>query len=402
MGYNGFYNLSDETGKIVDAHRGDFNSSNVKSFLANKGGYFNYVKSLGGVFSKYYNFSGKVKSKTQLREVAEYVWGLYEIWGCDYSNGCSWTYGDNKYGGKNPFYTSVEPSRRFDMNYACPGFANGNDLPDIDKQLSNPDKYYAVTNCSQGVTQTLKKAGLIGANERCPDSYMSYFKSLGYGYKIIKDAKDLKPGDIMLYYWNEIPRRASKTTIDNWEEGMHHTAIVVKRDNAYIYQLDSGRAYTNYGQPLHRTRIGYWPYEWASDWLGVRFDMIDKLANDPLTDGWVKVGDKWRYVKNGAYIYKWQYLEWSKGKNWFYFNSKGDMVTGWRQLRWSGGEDWFYFDPISGAMVTGLKKLKWSNGKKEDIFYFDPKTGAMVTGKAKTAIKLNFDKNGACTTLKGG
>ena len=206
----------------------------------------------------------------------------------------------------------------------------------------------------------------------------------------------------MLYYWNEIPKRASKTSIDNWEEGMHHTAIVVKRDNAYIYQLDSGRAYTHYGQPLHRTRIGYWPYEWASDWLGVRFDMIDKLANDPLTDGWVKVGDKWRYVKNGAYIYKWQKLEWSKGTNWFYFNSKGDMVTGWQQLRWSGGEDWFYFDPISGAMITGLKKLKWSNGKKEDIFYFDPKTGAMVTGKAKTAIKLNFDKNGACTTLKGG
>ena len=172
MGYNGFYNLSDETGKIVDAHRGDFNGSNVKSFLASKGGYFNYVKSLGGVFGKYYNFSGKVKSKTQLREVAEYVWGLYEIWGCDYSNGCDWTYGDNKYGGKNPFYTSVEPSRRFDMNYACPGFANGNDLPDIDKQLSNPDKYYAVTNCSQGVTQTLKKAGLIGATERCPDFYM--------------------------------------------------------------------------------------------------------------------------------------------------------------------------------------------------------------------------------------
>ena len=72
-----------------------------------------------------------------------------------------------------------------------------------------------------------------------------------------------------------------------------------------------------------------------------------------------------------------------------------------------------YFMPIYTTLVGALigfliASLKGLIGKakeakqKEDIFYFDPKTGAMVTGKAKTAIKLNFDKNGACTTLKGG
>lgn len=388
-----FYALPGETGKIVEAHRNDFNSTNVKSVLSSKGGYSNYVKSLGGIFGKYFNFSGKVKTKAELIEIMQYVWGLYDIWGVDYSNGCNWTYDENKYGGKNPFYSSVNPSERFSMNYAVPAFKNGNDLPGIDKQLSNPDKYYAVTNCGQGVCQVLKKAGLIGENERGPDSYMAYFKEKGYGYRLIKNAKDLKTGDIMLFYHGSIPGRASKTTVSNWESNMFHTAIIGEVEGDYIWMYDSGHAYTQSGLCHNRRRFGdNNVYQWADDWLGVRFDMIDKLADVKPKDGWCKVGGYWRYSINGVYQKGWKYLKWSKGENWFYFNSSGNMVTGWQFLKWAGGkkQNWFYFDDISGVMLTGLHKLKWSGGKKTDIFYFDPKTGAMATGSV--TLKAVFDK----------
>ena len=53
-------------------------------------------------------------------------------------------------------------------------------------------------------------------------------------------------------------------------------------------------------------------------------------------------------------------LEWSGGRNEFYFDSDGCMVTGWHTLNWSGGRDEFYFEP-SGAMVTGWYTL-YRNG----------------------------------------
>ena len=393
----GFCTLPYETQKIVDAHRNDFNSSTVKAVLARVGGYSNYVKSLGGIFGKYSNFSGKVKTKAELIEVMQYVWGLYDIWGVDYSNGCSYTYSENKYGGKNPFYSSESPAKRFTMNYAVPEFGNGNDLPGIDKQLGNPDKYYATTCCSQGVTQVLKKAGLIDQNERCPDSYMSYFKSKGYSYRLIKNAKDLKTGDIMLFYHGSVPKRASKTTVDNWESNMFHTAIVGEVAGDYIYMYDSGHGYTQSGLCRNQRKFGdNNVYQWADDWLGVRFDMIDKLADTKPVEGWSKVGGYWRYAKNGAYIKGWALLKWSNNtkQNWFYFNSSGNMVTGWQKLKWynSKREDWFYFDEKSGAMLTGMHRLKWAGGKKEDIFYFDS-NGCMVTGT--NAVTVTFDKNGA-------
>jgi glucan-binding YG repeat protein len=48
----------------------------------------------------------------------------------------------------------------------------------------------------------------------------------------------------------------------------------------------------------------------------------------------------------------WQELEWSGGKNWFYFDkNKGTLLSGWQELEWSGGKDWFYFDPMNGYLI---------------------------------------------------
>ena len=111
-------------------------------------------------------------------------------------------------------------------------------------------------------------------------------------------------------------------------------------------------------------------------------------------NGWFSWGDKWTYLVKGKTLKEWQNLDWSGGKNWFYFDAGGIMVTGWQELNWSGGYNWFYFDKTNGNMLTGWKTLYWSGGK--DIFYFMPDNGTMAQN---TCININnknycFDENG--------
>lgn len=47
-------------------------------------------------------------------------------------------------------------------------------------------------------------------------------------------------------------------------------------------------------------------------------------------EGWVKDSKGWWYrYKDGTWAVGWALLKWSKGTDWFYFDSKGYMVTGW-------------------------------------------------------------------------
>ena len=54
------------------------------------------------------------------------------------------------------------------------------------------------------------------------------------------------------------------------------------------------------------------------------------------------------------------------------------MVELWLQAgkNWSDGHNWFYFDKENGFMLTGWLTLDWSRGK--DIFYFMPDNEAMA------------------------
>lgn len=278
MSLQGFTGHKEETQKIIEAHKKDFNYNTVKSFLQSKGGYKAYVKSLGGVFAKYADFTGKITTTKQLEEIADYVWGLYDIWGVDYSNGCSYIYSENIYKAYakdgSQFYPKEDPKKRFNMNYAAFSFGNGDDLPGIDEMLSNPDKYYAVVNCGQGPLQVLKKAGLCPKSFPDPAEYPAYWKSKGYNYTLIKNAKDLKVGDIIYIFNKTIANRNSLTQLNNWHDGGYHITMVGERNDlaGTITYFDSGHAYTYYGEYRSIRKIGEKPYEWGVDWIGLRYN----------------------------------------------------------------------------------------------------------------------------------
>lgn len=73
MGFSDFFLQDADVQKIIDAHKNDFNADTVNAYLAKKGGYKAYVKSLGGVFTKYADFTGKVKSMVELYDILNYV-----------------------------------------------------------------------------------------------------------------------------------------------------------------------------------------------------------------------------------------------------------------------------------------------------------------------------------------
>lgn len=391
MSFDDFFVQDAPVQKIIDKHCNDFTYNTYPEYIRNHGGYTGYVSSLGSVFSKYAGFKGKVKTKAELTEVMNYVWGLYNIWGTDYSNGCSYTFEENRYkakaGAKSAFYTSKAPTSRFNMNYSAWGFANGTDLPGVDEMLS-ASKYYAVCNCGQGVVQTLKKAGLVPAYFPDPATYPTYYREHGYGFKIIRKASDLQVGDVLMFFNKAIPDRDTRIDLPNWMSGMFHTAIVGERDDKYIWMFDSGHAFTYYGECRNRRRIGdNNVYQWAADWLAIRLDCVADLAEG---DGWTCRDGKWYYYRDGKKVNGWQKLKWSKGTNWFYFKDCV-MVTGWQKLKWSGGENWFYFN-TSGVMLTGMHRLSWNN--KQSWYMFDS-NGAMVTGEHEATVK--FGTSGAMT-----
>ena len=285
---NGWQAHEPDTQSIVEAHRHDFNCYTVQDFLNSHGGYRNYVRSLGGVFREYVDFEGPVTNTTEFLEVAEYVWGLYDIWGIDYSNGCNLhggeTWEERQYkafaGADGAFYPDVYDltGRRW-SNYADPAIA-GNKALTIDEMLGNPDKYYAVTNCGQGVSQLLKKAGLIDESWEDPGYYpYKYSHEYGWSYTVIRDAADLQPGDVLIYDNTDgmsFPDRDTVTDVGNYYGGIDHTNIVVDRNEqtGKLTFYDSGKGYTYYGECRYTRDIGEWPYEFASDWIGLRFDNI--------------------------------------------------------------------------------------------------------------------------------
>ena len=89
--------------------------------------------------------------------------------------------------------------------------------------------------------------------------------------------------------------------------------------------------------------------------------------------GWQKNGTKWSYVyEDGTYAVGWNQLEWSGGKDWFYFDKNGIMCTGWYYD--DGFKKWYYLDPENGTMQKG-KAIQ-----VDGYWYYLDGYGQMLTG----------------------
>lgn len=269
-----------DTGKIVNDHMYDFNVYNFQSKMKSYGGYENYLKSLGGVFAKYVNFTGKVETVKEFQEVAEYVWGIMTIWGFDYAN-----YQPSHYGkwraddgvGDDAFYPSGSDN----------GKVENQPQTGIDRVASGGGVGMTV-NCNNGVDWLLRKAGLF--NSSTPATY-DLDKMHSMSMKTITNASDLQPGDIIQYFTS-----SGANPSNWWGKGYFHINIVGERNesNGTITEYDSGHYYTDTGRYKYTRSIGQWPYEWAESWVGERLFTLRKTV--PIK--WLKAGTKWQLSKD--------------------------------------------------------------------------------------------------------
>ena len=221
-----------ETNWIVSAHAYDFNVDNFSTIMKNYGGYENYVKSLGGVFTKYANKDRvKISTVAEFQEIADYVWGMMTMYGFDYSNGDSGHYG--YWGG-----TSSYAADAFYHSGHKPNFSISNQ--DSDTVKLSADHVFAgggagMTNmCTGGITWTLKKAGLIDQDAPTVESEFygddhRYYRNRGAYF--FKDQHDVQPGDVIGFFKSS--------------GSYYHVAVVVRVTKDSYTCYDSGHHFTN-------------------------------------------------------------------------------------------------------------------------------------------------------------
>ena len=218
--------FSAETQKIIDNHKADFNCTNYISKLNSYGGYNAYIDSLGGVFKKYRNFNGKVSTVQQFREIAEYVWGLYHIYGFDYYNGTTYV----RWTGGSPFYVNNQKGR-----------CNGGKIDDL-CGLSSKDK---TTCCNWAIDTFLFKLGIL------PNGNQKYCTQASYG-TLITDKNDLQIGDIVHFYRDQKGVFNPKNPSTYGQSGWHHVGIVWDVTPTSIIVADGGsRMQRNKGKWLY-------------------------------------------------------------------------------------------------------------------------------------------------------
>jgi len=253
--------FTDTTQKIVDAHKADFDCTNYKSVLAKFGGYDKYIESLGGVFSRYRNFNGKVKTIQQYHDICEYVFGLFAIYGFDYYNGNKYV----RWSGGSPFYIN-----------GAKGSCNGGTIDDLCGLVSKSK----TTCCNWAIDTLLKKMGWL------PNGSQQYCTQASYG-KLITNKKDLQPGDIVHFYNNKNGVFNPNDTSTYGKSGWHHVVIVWDVTDTKIILADGGsRMQWNKGKWLYevpKSGTGFGGDYGTSDrWLARR---INTLTNaKPTTE----------------------------------------------------------------------------------------------------------------------
>ena len=255
---NGKAHLRAETAATINQHKKDFYYKNVDAKLKKAGGLLKYIQNLDkskkGVFWTYASrINGKggikkipVKTAADLQEAAEFIYGLWMIWGVDYDIGTTYT----EWKGNDAFYYPRRHSG---------GYSNTSIIAFL------KDKNAIRTNCNYAVSTfykstTLKSLGGVGSGK--PE----HIKMSKVG-KITKWNK-LKVGDIV-HFFNG----------GDWR----HVAMVGEVYSNKVVLYDGGPLFPRrmiYKIPTPRTNSGGFPkgtpYKWYTSWWAFRPWNIDQ------------------------------------------------------------------------------------------------------------------------------
>ena len=270
--------FSPETRQIIMNHINDFNENNFDEFMRNfPGGYDGYMQSLGGVFAKY-GGKGKsieVQNAGDFQEAAEFVWGLFSIWGFDYWNASTyWPWGkDEEFDGlyDSAYYTS--------HRYTGTGWGSGQgNINDVCSTSSRVKR----TNCNAGIDTFLWTTNL---NSTSGNGYGTRDKS---GERI-DNVEDLQVGDLIHFYH------------DSNETDWGHVAIVGEVDHSTgeVFLYDSGNRFIRTGRykiPFI-TEPGGVPkgkYDTYEKWVGRRQFNLDQSTNRSANGNGLKTSSTYK------------------------------------------------------------------------------------------------------------
>lgn len=257
--------FSDQTQKIIDQHKGDFDCRTYDSYIKSVGGYNAYIRSLGGIFKEWAGKTAHVRTVKGLQDIAEYVFGLFSIWGFDYNNGKTY----RRWAGGKPFYPAPNTGR---CNWGR-----------IDDLCSNSSKG-RTTNCNYGIDSFLYKAGLLG--QQGTPSNCNAFKGLVNTWKcpVIRNIKSLQIGDIIEFFHSPV------TTSNPYDwKGWGHVCVVGDIINGKIILFDAGGRFVTSGNYKHEFTVDkdnkpkgtYSSYE---GWVGIRFCNLIGAKGDSIKD----------------------------------------------------------------------------------------------------------------------
>lgn len=305
--------FSDETESIVQAHKADFDCTNYEARLKAAGGYRAYVKSLGGVFRKYLDYTGKVETVSVFHEICEYVWGLFSIYGFDYSNGQKYV----RWSGGSPFYVG-----------GAKGKCNGGKIDDL-CGLASKSK---TTCCNWAIDTLLKKMGWL------PNGAQQYCTQAGFGELVTKKS-DLRPGDIVHFFKDQNGVFDPSDTSTYRHSGWHHVVIVYDVTDTGIIVADGGsRLQHNGGKWLYevpKAGNGFGGTYGTSDkWLGRHIHTLTDTGLFRVRRTWADAGSQigaYRLLENAKAAVETARKE--RGETYTVYNGAGIPVWPFYRVR---------------------------------------------------------------------
>lgn len=225
--YKGNLKLRKISMDLLTPHLKDFTWSNESTVINSKGGYTNYIKSLGGIYTMYAGNDKKIniKSACDWQVAAEYTFGLFTLWGTDYDNGDYYGLWGQDTNDQSDAFWQGWPGR----GHAGSGYGSRS----IDENLTDSEQKRRRTNCNYAADALIKKTTL--------QHYLSDDRD--GGQKIYR-TDQLQVGDLLQFFHGCS------------ESGWGHVAVVGEVYRDYIVTYDGGRRFIHSKQYKYKIKRG--------------------------------------------------------------------------------------------------------------------------------------------------